>query len=231
MASPGSTINVPPARRRVFLFMTATVAGVALFLCGVLVGQGTARRQGGGAGVVGAAAAFDRMRDEPRPAVLDVTSGEPSAAARNASDFTYPGRLDDPVPEAGAVGGPSAGPSPRSAAVVADSPADEPPAPLPPAAGRPAAAGAPDESVAAAAPDAVGPYTVQVTALQAAEAAEQVVGRLIAKGFPAYLHPPAPDAAVAMYRVRVGRYADRSRAEQVRRRLEQEEHFKPWITR
>ena len=225
MASPGSTINVPPARRRVFLFMTVTVAGVALFLCGVLVGQGTARRQGGEADRAGAAAAFDRMRDEPRPAVLDVTSGEPSAAARNASDFTYPGRLDDPVPEAGAVGGPSAGPSPRSAAVVADSPADEPPAPLPPA------AGAPDESVAAAAPDAVGPYTVQVTALQAAEAAEQVVGRLIAKGFPAYLHPPAPDAAVAMYRVRVGRYADRSRAEQVRRRLEQEEHFKPWITR
>ena len=225
MASPGSTINVPPARRRVFLFMTATVAGVALFLCGVLVGQGTARRQGGEADRAGAAAAFDRMRDEPRPAVLDVTSGEPSAAARNASDFTYPGRLDDPVPEAGAVGGPSAGPSPRSAAVVADSPADEPSAPLPPA------AGAPDESVPAAAPDAVGPYTVQVTALQAAEAAEQVVGRLIAKGFPAYLHPPAPDAAVAMYRVRVGRYADRSRAEQVRRRLEQEEHFKPWITR
>lgn len=226
-----STLNAPPVKQRVFLFMTAAVAGVALFLCGMLVGQGTARRQGGEAGRAGAAgavAAFDGMRDEPRPAVLDVTSGEPSAAARNASDFTYPGRLDDPVPEAGPAGGPSAGPSPRPAAAdAADSPPDAPLAPLP----RPAAAGAPDASVPAAAPDAAGPYTVQVTALQAAEAAEQVVGRLIAKGFPAYLHPPAPDAAVAMYRVRVGRYADRRRAEQVRRRLEQEEHFKPWITR
>ena len=100
-----STLNAPPVKQRVFLFMTAAVAGVALFLCGMLVGQGTARRQGGEAGRAGAVAAFDGMRDEPRPAVLDVTSGEPSAAARNASDFTYPGRLDDPVPEAGPAEG------------------------------------------------------------------------------------------------------------------------------
>ena len=34
-----------------------------------------------------------------------------------------------------------------------------------------------------------------------------------------------------MFRVRVGRYHDRADAEDVRRRLEQEEKFKPWITR
>ena len=227
-----STLNAPPVKQRVFLFMTAAVAGVALFLCGMLVGQGTARRQGGEAdqaGAVGAVAAFDRMRDEPRPAVLDVTSGEPSAAARNASDFTYPGRLDDPVPEAGEGGWPPGVPPPPEA-VVADSTPGGPAAP-PSGGRRPGAAGAPDESVPAPPLAAGGPYTVQVTALQAADAAEQVVGRLIAKGFPAYVHPPAPDDAVAMYRVRVGRYADRRLAEQVRRRLEQEEHFKPWITR
>ena len=86
-------------------------------------------------------------------------------------------------------------------------------------------------SIPAAPPDAGGPYTVQVTALRDVEAAEQVVGRLIAKGYPAYLHPPAPGDAEAMHRVRVGRYSDRSRAEQVRRRLEEEGHFKPWVTR
>jgi cell division septation protein DedD len=42
---------------------------------------------------------------------------------------------------------------------------------------------------------------------------------------------PAADAPAAVFRVRVGRYADRAEAEDILRRLEQEEQFKPWITR
>ena len=34
-----------------------------------------------------------------------------------------------------------------------------------------------------------------------------------------------------MYRVRVGRYAEHRVAERMKRRLETEEHFQPWITR
>jgi SPOR domain len=34
-----------------------------------------------------------------------------------------------------------------------------------------------------------------------------------------------------VFRVRVGKYADRREAETVARKLEKEEQFKPWITR
>ena len=94
------------------------------------------------------------------------------------------------------------------------------------------------EASAAAPPPAVAeqtveaePYTVQVAALRAAAAADAFAGRLLAKGFPAYVVEPSPGGPVAMYRVRVGRYANHSEAERVRRRLEQEEQLTPWITR
>ena len=83
----------------------------------------------------------------------------------------------------------------------------------------------------AAAPAASNPYTVQVAALRSADAAERFAGRLLAKGFPAYVVEPAADGPVAMYRVRVGRYADHDEAERVRQRLVQEEQLNPWITR
>jgi sporulation related protein len=34
-----------------------------------------------------------------------------------------------------------------------------------------------------------------------------------------------------VFKVQVGRYADRDEAEQVARRLEKEEQFKPWVSR
>ena len=83
---------------------------------------------------------------------------------------------------------------------------------------------------AASIPAAQG-YTVQVAALRRSEPAQQIADGLLARGFPAYVQDPAPDAPVAVYRVRVGRYPDRGEAERVRQRLEQEEQFKPWVTR
>ncbi len=192
--------------------MVATVGGALLFLSGVRVGQGTVRRQAfagdPSAVTAAAAAAVPEPPEEPRPAVLSLVSGEPSAAASAADDLTYHGRLeaDDTVAEA--------------------LPDFEEPDPAP------VAAEPPPEPVARPAPPSIGSaYTVQVAALQAPDAAEQVVGRLIAKGFPAYVRAPAPDEAIALYRVRVGRYTVYSQAEQIRLRLEREEHFKPWITR
>ncbi len=192
--------------------MAATVTGVLLFLSGVRVGQGTARRQaqtGDPSAVTAAPAAAAEPLEEPRPAVLRIASGEPSAAAGAADDLTYHQRLEAADPLAEAL------------------PDFEEPDPAPVVAGPP-----PELPVHVAPPPSVGSaYTVQVAALQAPDAAEQVVGRLIAKGFPAYVRAPAPDDAVALYRVRVGRYTVYSQAEQIRLRLEREEHFKPWITR
>ena len=55
--------------------------------------------------------------------------------------------------------------------------------------------------------------------------------RLVEKGYPAYLMDPMPSAPASIYRVRVGKYESRREAEQIVRRLEEEEQFKPWITR
>ncbi len=198
--------------------MAATVTGAVLFLSGVRVGQGAVRRQpctGDPSVVAAAGAAVTQPPEEPRPAVLSLVSGEPSAAAGAADDLTYHGRLegDDAVPEA-LPDFEEREPEPEfELAPVA---AEPPPAPV----ARPPAP-----------PSAGSAYTVQVAALQAPDAAEQVVGRLIAKGFPAYVRAPRPDEAVALYRVRVGRYTVYGQAEQIRLRLEREEHFKPWITR
>ena len=96
-------------------------------------------------------------------------------------------------------------------------PGAEPSAPAP----RPAGRTAPTRSG----------FTVQVGALRDRAMAQQIADRLVARGYPAFVDEPERDASVAMYRVRVGRYAEHRVAERMRRRLETEEHFRPWITR
>jgi cell division septation protein DedD len=66
-------------------------------------------------------------------------------------------------------------------------------------------------------------------ALKDRAAAAAVVQRLSAKGYPAFVVNPSAGAP-SIYRVQVGRYNDRREAEQVARRLEKEEQFKPWIS-
>lgn len=236
VASLASTTSNRPAKQIVFGVMAATAAGVVLFLAGVQYGRATAARQAqaGDRQGAGPAASDVRRHEEPRPPILNVASGEPSAAAGAASDLTYFPRLHgdgvvneefvEAVETTAAAAPPETATAPTETATAADASASAAAEPEPSAA---AAAAAP----LVAPPSSGSAFTVQVTALQAAEAAEQVVGRLIAKGFPAYVRPPAPGDAIAVYRVRVGRYTDYSQADRIRLRLEQEEQFKPWITR
>jgi cell division septation protein DedD len=72
-------------------------------------------------------------------------------------------------------------------------------------------------------------WVVQLVALKDRGAASAVVQKLTAKGYPAFVVSPAPGAP-SIYRVQVGRYNDRREAEQIARRLEKEEQFKPWIS-
>jgi cell division septation protein DedD len=55
-----------------------------------------------------------------------------------------------------------------------------------------------------------------------------MVKRLSAKGYDAYVQPPA-DNAPAIFRVRVGKYATRSEAETAVSKLEKEGQFKPFV--
>jgi cell division septation protein DedD len=71
---------------------------------------------------------------------------------------------------------------------------------------------------------------VQVAAVRERGEADAMARRLTAKGYPAFVTSPSTGPA-RVFRVRVGKYNDRSEAESVASRLEKEEQFKPWITR
>ncbi len=60
--------------------------------------------------------------------------------------------------------------------------------------------------------------------------ADTIARRLSSKGYPSFVTTSGA-AGPRVFRVRVGKYADRRAAESVKTRLEKEEQFKPWITR
>ena len=72
---------------------------------------------------------------------------------------------------------------------------------------------------------------MQVAALRDRTQAEAIVERLFRRGYPAYVLGPTPGSPAKIYRVRIGSYLDRQRAQEVVHRLETEEKLKPWITR
>ena len=76
-----------------------------------------------------------------------------------------------------------------------------------------------------------GNWVVQVIATRDRAVANNVVKKLAAKGYPAFLVTPATGAAQPFYKVHVGRYDDRGEAEQVSTRIKKEEQFQSWITR
>ena len=192
-------------KQLVFLFMATTVVSVVIFLCGVLVGRGVGVEQD----AVLAVAELDVTPSSTSipDAVGDGVPASEAQAEVRAEDLTYPDRLDEgsPVPES-----------------IAEAPPPEAATEAPPAA---------EPMVASPPPPSAEGFTVQVAALSERPEAEAMVQRLNGKGYEAYILDPAPNAPTTMFRVRVGRYPDRGEAEQILRRLEREEQFKPWITR
>lgn len=233
MPSHPSTDAAPTAKQLVFLFMAATVVAVVVFLCGVLVGRGVPAAEGSAGPTVGPSGEVAFDDDQLRRPILDSVSRESSAAASSGDDLTYYRRLGSQEPVTETIGeAPATEPTP-----AAPAPTPTPREPERPmanaaegAAAAPVSKNRSSDLPANAMVSAEG-YTVQVTALRRPDAARQVAVRLLARGFPAYVVQPASDAPVAVYRVRVGRYADRGEAERVLQRLEREEQFKPWITR
>ena len=162
--------------------------------------------------VVGRGAPVDRPvdaggpfpADADRPSLFGEEMLEESAGARDGEGLSYYLRLE---------GETAAEESLRAPVASRGAPSSPPP--------RPAGRAAPTQNG----------FTVQVGALRDRAMAQQIADRLVARGFPAFVDEPERDASVARYRVRVGRYAEHRVAERMRRRLETEEHFRPWITR
>ena len=72
---------------------------------------------------------------------------------------------------------------------------------------------------------------MQVVAFPDRTDADALVRRLTAKGYQAFVTLNEGGPASGRYRVRVGKYPSRREADVVSARLQQEERFKPWVTR
>ena len=248
MVSHVSSDATPTAKQLVFLFMAATVVAVVVFLCGVLVGRAVPSVQKNSVETGMTFGELDFEGKESQVPIQDSVSREPSAAASSGDGFTYYRRLGsgESVPETirGRDTQLLVNPDRTSQLAVTDlentSAASALNRDQPDLTSTHPIPDVDDVAVLNQSSLARGDvlslvssegYTVQVTALRRQDTARQVAIRLLAKGFPAYVLQPVSDAPVAVYRVRVGRYADRDEAQQVLQRLEREEQFKPWITR
>jgi cell division septation protein DedD len=210
-------------KQLVFLAMTGVVVLVVAFLFGVLVGRGVGSQEPAplvaDAGTVVDTAAAGAAA-EPAPVAAPPSAAPLSAPEPIADELSYPQRLEAATPANDSL-----------AAAARTPPAAKPPAVTPPA----AKASVPDPVAAAPASGLVaepaGPgFAVQVVALRDRAKAEGVARRLASKGHRAYVVAPGGRGG-AMYRVVVGKFKSRQEADQVKRRIEKEEQFKPWIIR
>jgi cell division protein FtsN len=205
-------------KQLIALFMAAAVVLIVTFLSGVLVGRG--------------------VRSQQEPAV----SADAAQASGGAVDPTAPPTPGKPAPQAEPQGqpAPSATPPPQAdedPSLYARGQAKPAPAAAPGGAGadaKPADAKPKQTPTAAAAPGgsepaATGFYVMVVAYIGKAQADKVAVG-LSAKGYSAYVVPVVGKSRT-LYSVRVGRFATRPEADAVKRRLEQEEQFKPSIAR
>ena len=216
-------------KQLVFLFMSATVVSVVIFLCGVMVGQGL-RPAGGEATTTSAEAAALGTPAVDLGLAPTAAAGPPTTdtPVPTPDELSYYERLERDVPPVETLRAPALAlpePIPRVDPLDDGLPATRA------AAAEPAAA--PSASpMPVATSDPRGPgYAVQVAALQARREADSIAARLSDKGYPAYVMAPGDGAPASIYRVRVGKFQSRREAEQVAARLEKEEQFKPWIIR
>lgn len=209
-------------KQLVFLFMAATVISVMVFLCGVLVGRGVKGDTVSAAENV-AAPPPAASPGETRP-VADATAN-PATPPDNPSELSYPGALRDDKPANNFK------PTERPAAESTADKVETAPAATAAAAPKPTPTPTPRATPASSGKPLPGEWAVQVVALSDRAAANAVVQRLQAKSYPAFVVEPRPNEPVQTYKVQVGKFVDRSEAEQVRSRLKKEEQFEPIIRR
>jgi hypothetical protein len=194
-------------KQLVFLFMTATIVSVFIFLCGVLVGRG-ARDVRLGEMTTASAATLDA----PQPVVQSgPPATEPPAPADGPDELSYHERLQ----------GTGTANEDLKKTPKADPPTPTP-QPAPPAAAK---AAAPIDVPTSGRP---GTHVVQVFVSRDKAIASALVKKLIGNGYPAFLLPPDSPSVPQIYKVQVGRFNERD-AENAARKLEREGDFKPWV--
>ena len=205
-------------KQLVFMFMTATVAAVVIFLCGVMVGRGVNTTRASAVAAVATEPTVDPTSTAAQPSQTsstDASSAAPVSSQEDLKELTYAKRLEAPEPP------PEPAVEPVVAAVpaIAEQPRVERPQTVVPA----------TKEIDPGVPQGNG-FVVQVASLKSRGEADAIAKRLSSKGFPSFVTTPG-SSGPKVFRVRVGKYADRREAETVAKKLEKEEQFKPWITR
>jgi DedD protein len=214
------------AKQLVFLFMVLTVVSVVIFLCGVLVGRSVGPNPQTEQPI---ASSTPDPGVPPEPSSPAAATGDvPPTPAE--SSLTYDKRLRGETPQRESVKS-QAEPREQSQPPQGEAQKPEPTKTTPAATPPPAAAAVPATAAADDVPTSGKPGTwyLQVIAVKSKPAAADIVRKLIAKGFPAYLENPR--SGPQLYRVRVGRYGSRPEAERVAARLQKEAQFKSDIGR
>jgi cell division septation protein DedD len=205
-------------KQLVFLFMAATVVSVVIFLCGVMVGRGVRAQQPAADAADFAAPAEDAARTATpaAPAPESAQAAPPAAQAppEPAEGGGYYAALTEEKDKAEKLTPPAAPreePRPAEKFAVEEKPA--------------ASRAAPPASVTSGEG-----FVVQVAALRDRTEADSLVRRLAGKGYSAFVVNPLPGTP-PVYKVQVGRFAERAEAARVSARLKAEEQFSPWVTR
>jgi cell division septation protein DedD len=214
-------------KQLVFLFMVVIVVSSVIFLCGVLVGRGVR-------GERSAIAEAEALEQAPTADAVAASSSsappvesDPRAAAppTAVNDLSYANRLERTTPPPEELKRESSAPSPARSKEVKSDAAAAPPA------GRNAEVKPPAEPPPAASAPAAGTnWVVQVAALNVRGDAEARTKKLTARGYAAYVEPPAP-ATPNVFRVRVGPFKSQREAQTVADQIGREDNIKPWVTR
>ena len=88
-------------KQLVFMFMTATVAAVVIFLCGVMVGRGVGTTRASAATAVTTEPTVDPTSTAqalPRASSDAASPGEPVSNQEDLKELTYAKRLEAPEP-------------------------------------------------------------------------------------------------------------------------------------
>src|SRR5689334_10945896 len=87
-------------KQLVFMFMTATVAAVVIFLCGVMVGRGVNTTRASAVAAVATEPAVDptSTAQPQQTSSSDAASAEPVSSQEDLKELTYAKRLEAPEP-------------------------------------------------------------------------------------------------------------------------------------
>jgi cell division septation protein DedD len=222
-------------KQLVFLFMATTIVAVVIFLCGVQVGRNAVKPdrviEAGDTFASAAAPPAAATPSQPKAAGGPPAAEPPAPAQEPDDELSYAKRLqgDQSASPAEKLKAPSLA-AQASARPSPPAPAGQAPKVTAPRAQPPGAKPAPKAEPPAGPQSGArsGAWIVQLTALQDRNAAVAIAHRLVAKGYPAFVLDP-PQGSPTIYRVQVGGYPDRDKADQAARRLEKEEQFKAYV--